>query len=381
MKLYKYLFLIILSITFIACSSDDDDDDDGGKKATGIPALTDNDIETFYEEEGAEVTFTIQREESTPITSYGVWSAGDLPMTDPQSWTVSGSNDGATWTAIGSESGIEYCARYHEMLFDFDQSVTYTHFQFKLKPTNGNRVRLSEIKLYKENPDKNWKNFRYPIIYFNNEATATNGSKYYDIMIQDKNAYLQYHAKEVAKLLYYSDQDAMQDINSITYILRDYDGVSAKSGNVPNISIVYSTQHIEKSYIQSLFKLDFETRGVLFHEMTHAYQLDPKGVGNYGNNKIFWSYTEGLADGIRAHSGFLDFSNRRAGGDYRDGYQTTGFFLQWLTTKDPDALRKFHASTRTLDPWSYDGAFKMIFGENVTAMDLWYEYQAYLKSL
>ena len=164
----------------------------------------------------------------------------------------------------------------------------------------------------------------------------------------------------------------------IEYTLKDYDGVSAKGGNPPVISIVYSTQHIEKSANESLYKLDFETRGVLYHELVHAYQFEPKGIGSYSTNKTFWACIEGLADAVRAQAGYFDMSTRKPGGNWMDGYRTTGFFIQWLTTKDPDAIRKFHETVRDLDEWSFDKAMKRMFGEDASIEGLWNEYQAFL---
>lgn len=62
-----------------------------------------------------------------------------------------------------------------------------------------------------------------------------------------------------------------------------------------------------------------------------------------------------------------------------DGYRTTGFFLEWLTCKDPDFLRKFNKSTLEVIPWSFDKAMKHVFGDQVTTDSLWDEYQAFLK--
>lgn len=117
----------------------------------------------------------------------------------------------------------------------------------------------------------------------------------------------------------------MNDVQKVHYTLKDYDGVSAKSGNPANTSIVYSTRHIEKSANESLYKLDFETRGVLFHELVHAYQFEPKGIGSYSTNKTFWACIEGLADAVRAQAGYFDMSTRKPGGNWMDGYRTTGF--------------------------------------------------------
>ena len=124
--------------------------------------------------------------------------------------------------------------------------------------------------------------------------------------------------------------------------------------------------------------LDFETRGVLFHELVHAYQFEPKGIGSYSTNKTFWACIEGLADAVRAQAGYFDMSTRKPGGNWMDGYRTTGFFIQWLTTKDPDAIRKFHETVRDLDEWSFDKAMKRMFGDDASIEGLWNEYQAFL---
>ncbi|MFI3315925.1 MAG: basic secretory protein-like protein, partial [Rikenellaceae bacterium] len=101
------------------------------------------------------------------------------------------------------------------------------------------------------------------------------------------------------------------------------------------------------------------------------------GIGNYSNNKIFWACIEGLADAVRAQAGFFDIENdRKPGGNWLDGYRTTGYFIQWLTTKDVNAIRKFHESVRDLDVWSFDGAMKYIFGEQATIEAVWDEYQS-----
>ena len=92
----------------------------------------------------------------------------------------------------------------------------------------------------------------------------------------------------------------------------------------------------------------------------------------------FWACIEGLADAVRAQAGYFDMSTRKPGGNWMDGYRTTGFFIQWLTTKDPDAIRKFHETVRDLDEWSFDKAMKRMFGDDASIEGLWNEYQAFL---
>ena len=50
-------------------------------------------------------------------------------------------------------------------------------------------------------------------------------------------------------------------------------------------------------------------------------------------------------------------STRKPGGNWMDGYRTTGFFIQWLTTKDPDAIRKFHETVRAPGRKKKSGCF------------------------
>ena len=224
-----------------------------------------------------------------------------------------------------------------------------------------------------------WKEFNYPAVDFEVLDPQTKGASIYTDLVQDPDAYIKYHAEKVAEILFYTAKDTMNDVQTIQYTLKDYDGVSAKSGNPPVISIVYSTQHIEKSANESLYKLDFETRGVLYHELVHAYQFEPKGIGSYSTNKEFWACIEGMADAVRAEAGFFDWSTRKPGGNWMDGYRTTGFFFQWLTTKDPDAIRKLHLTVRDLEVWSFDKAIKSIFGEDSSIEGMWNEYQAFLE--
>ena len=144
--------------------------------------------------------------------------------------------------------------------------------------------------------------------------------------------------------------------------MEDIEGVSAKGGGNGDVTIFYSTRHIEKSFAKNdTAKLFFETRGVLLHELTHAYQLEPQGIGSYGTNRVFWAFIEGMADAVRVANG---------------GYRTAGYFFVWLRdNKDPEFLRKFNRSTLEVVPWSFDGAIKHILGNEYNIDELWHEYQ------
>lgn len=229
-----------------------------------------------------------------------------------------------------------------------------------------------------ESPE--WEAFKYPRIHFIDKAEDTEGSKIYRQLISHPERFIQQHALWVAQTLYWSTEDSIPKVEQITYTLEDVEGISAKSGQPPLVDIFYSSRWIEKSKeTDGVQNLLYETRGVLYHELTHAFQLEPQGIGGYEPGSEFWVYIEGMADAVRFHNGFFPVSSRTIGGHWMDGYRTTGFFLQWLTVKDPDFLRKFNQSTLEIIPWGFDKAMKHIFGNEVTTDLLWGEYQEFLK--
>lgn len=367
------ILLLIFSLSFFSCQQKH-------FTFTDVVELKDGDLTTNYIGNVGlnklQFTWTKQK----PMQSYKIYSTGDNPKYDPSQWILKGSEDGQNWTTIDSSKDQIYCARFQEIERTIKDPNNYEHYAFEISTAQNDTLKIAEIVLSEENLTAKWKHFKYPSIKFESLAPNTEGDIIYNQLVQNADEYIKYHCQKVAEILYFTDQDEITDVQEISYTLKDYDGVSAKGGNAPNINIVYSTQHIEKSSKESLFKLDFETRGVLYHELTHGYQFEPKGIGNYGNNKTFWSCIEGTADAVRAEAGLFDMSTRKPGGNWMDGYRTTGFFIQWLTTKDKDAIRKFHRTARDLDVWSWDGAIKSVFGPNTSIEQMWKEYQTFLES-
>lgn len=222
-----------------------------------------------------------------------------------------------------------------------------------------------------------WEKYSVGTVLFEDKAPQTKGSDIYHRIIPDAESYIKKQARAVLSTLYYSPNDSIVPVDNIHYTLEDTDGISAKGGSQGNIAIFYSTRHIEKSFAQNdTAKLFFETRGVLLHELTHAYQLEPQGIGSYGTNRVFWAFIEGMADAVRVANGGFGPDARPKGGNYMDGYRTTGYFFVWLRdNKDPDFLRKFNRSTLEVTPWSFDGAIKHVLGKEYNIDDLWHEYQ------
>jgi len=341
--------------------------------------LTDNDLVTFHASaNGDGIVFPVPFEGA--VLSYSLYSSGEDAAYDPTDWTLKGSNDGNIWTIVDERKGQSFCSRFQEVVCVVQNPSSYSQYMLEAVVAKGDTVKIAEVILSDKNMLEGWENFKYPEINFKVEDPDTEGARIYGELVQNPDEYVKYHARKVAEILYYTAQDTMVNVEQIDYTLKEYDGISAKGGSSPRVYIVYSTKHIENSAQESLFKLNFETRGVLYHELVHAYQFEPNGCGSYSTNRVFWACIEGIADAVRAEAGYFDMSTRRPGGNWMDGYRTTGFFLQWLNTKDTNALRKFHLTVRDLEVWSFDEAIKIVFGKDASIDGMWNEYQEFLLS-
>lgn len=366
----KIYITALMLITIISCS---------GIKEMEYPELIDNNLETSITGNTEVNQFIFSFSEKSPALGYSIVSSGQLPQHDPYSWTLKGSTNGRKWTIVDQREMQSFCSRYQEKGMTIQNPGNYKQYMLEVSTQNQNTLTMSEFRLFDQDRLHDWKSFKYPEVNFETLAPNALGNKFYALLVQNPRKYIRYHAMKVAGILFYTGKDTMNNVQQINYTLKDYEGISAKSGQPPIVSIVYSTQHVEKSFNESLFQLNMETRGVLYHELTHAYQFEPKGIGSYSTNKEFWACIEGLADAVRTQAGFFDVeASRKPGGHWLDGYRTTGFFLHWLTTKDPDAIRKFHLTVRDLPVWSFDKAMKQIFGPDCGIELLWNEYQKFL---
>ena len=229
----------------------------------------------------------------------------------------------------------------------------------------------------KKQVSDDWSNYHVGYINFVDKAPESKGSAIYHQIITNPEAYITSQAKDVLSTLYFSPADSIVRVDTLHYSLQDIKGISAKDGGNGVVSIFYSTQHVEKSFaMNDTAKVFFETRGVLLHELTHAYQLEPQGIGNYGNSRVFWAFIEGMADAVRIANGGFGEGSRPIGGNYMDGYRTAGYFFVWLRdNKDPDFLKKFNRSTLEVIPWSFEGAIQHVLGQEYHIDELWHEYQ------
>lgn len=222
-----------------------------------------------------------------------------------------------------------------------------------------------------------WDKYDIGNILFEDKAPESVGSKIYTNVVSDPKSYIAEQARTVLATLYDSPNDSIVPVKNLHYTLENVDGVSAKGGGDGEIFIYYSTRHIERSFAENdTAKLMFETRGVLLHELTHAYQLEPQGIGDYMSSEVFRAFIEGMADAVRVVNGGFSAYDRPKGGSYMQGYRYGGFFYQWIAQhKDEDFLKKFNQSTLHVIPWNFDGAIKYVLGSQYGIDELWNEYQ------
>jgi hypothetical protein len=160
----------------------------------------------------------------------------------------------------------------------------------------------------------------------------------------------------VCEILYRSP-DEPRTPSSITLHVYAFDGVANAGGENINLS----TQHLANYDGAALLE---EITGVLIHEATHLYQYND-GPGGL---------IEGVADYVRIEAGHHSLNRRNPGGNWDDGYTTTGFFLSWLDDHYPEFGYRLNLTLTRDDNegWS-EQAFEELTGKSVDT--LWQEYQ------
>ena len=273
-------------------------------------------------------------------------------------------------------NGQSYSRLYltHQQLLDGGT----LEFEMTNKPNRQRGIKKEDKPyLLNQTPSPSWDS-HLSTIQFIDQAPKSQGSAIYRALIPDPDSYIRRVAREVMQTLYFTPKDSIPQLYRLRYVLKDDPGVSAKDGGGGYVEIFYSTRHVEKSFVShDTARVDFETRGVLLHELTHAFQLEPQGIGSYGTNPVFWQIIEGTADAVRvANGGFHGEKDRPRGGSYTDGYRHVGYWFDWLRrTKNPDFIRRINRSCLEVIPWSWDAALTYALGRPATADALWHEYQ------
>ncbi len=87
---------------------------------------------------------------TTPLQSYTLTSADDMPTRDPRHWTLSGSNDGKNWTELDRrELDGPFPKRHSSKTFDFENQKTFRLYRFVFELANKSHFQVAEITLGK----------------------------------------------------------------------------------------------------------------------------------------------------------------------------------------------------------------------------------------
>jgi len=164
----------------------------------------------------------------------------------------------------------------------------------------------------------------------------------------------------------YTPDTAPTNVQSIVLVLRSMRGVAYTTGDHHNKEIYLSLDYIKSAADRARD----EIMGVLVHEVVHCYQCNAKGTCPGG-------LIEGVADYVRLHVGLAPPHWRRRGGDQWDaGYETTGYFLDWLE-------RQYHGNiVKQLNDAMNDVEYDEVIFETATGLPvekLWGLYCAHLK--
>ncbi|MBR8534781.1 discoidin domain-containing protein [Carboxylicivirga sediminis] len=224
--------------------------------------------------------------------------------------------------------------------------------------------------------DECWQDMVMPTINFKNTSAD---KTLYEQIVPDPQKLIHTACFDVARWLFICP-DEMDVLQTINYSVEDKDGISAKGGQAPHISIFFSATYLQSCKDKGMTDAQLldEVKGVLYHEVTHGYQFSPQGAGEYKPGDDFYGFIEGMADYVRYVSGYLTTSDRGQGGHWNDGYKTSGFFIDWLHSKDANFLNKLNHSAKSINPWSWEAATQSITGKSVQV--LWEEYQDDMKT-
>ena len=218
---------ILVSISLLLCSCQ-------AKLPVNVPELSDGNPTTcFVGTEGVnKVIFDEQY--TVPIQSYKIYSSGETPVHDPSAWTLKGSYDGKNWVVVDERKDQTFCSRYQEILCSITKPSNYKQYMLEAATAVGDTLVLGDVVLFDENLNAGWEDFKYPEIDYEVIDPETKGAAIYADLVQNPDEYIRYHARKVAEILFYSAKDTMNDVQKVHYTLKDYDGVSATSGNPAN---------------------------------------------------------------------------------------------------------------------------------------------------
>ena len=222
-----------------------------------------------------------------------------------------------------------------------------------------------------------WAGYVKPAVTLVAHTPEHEGQAHFNRVMPDIEQVIHDISLAVAKVLY-KDVTEAPLFKTVTFETGEYDFPAAKSGTDEDMILMMDVGHLANKAAEGDEALRNEVIGMLWHELTHGYNNSPNS-GQYAAGDEYHSYLEGLADYMRIKAGFNE--HKRAGIDWvadwnSDAYNQTSFFLEWVANshRNTDFIYLFNKAAGDLEAWSFDGAFKSIFGEDRGVAVLWAEY-------
>lgn len=181
-------------------------------------------------------------------------------------------------------------------------------------------------------------------------------------------------ARDVLALLYVHPDESTTNVpgtRSVTFVIRDMGGVAYTTGI--DLDRDHKEIHFSAPYIAGIpqERLREELCGVITHELVHCFQHDacqtcPGGL------------IEGVADWVRLRCGHVPphWKREAKGHKWDAGYQTTGYFLEYLEQQCGEGtVRRLNEKLR-LERYDQDKFWTELLG--ISVEDLWAAYGASL---
>ncbi|OAB46002.1 discoidin domain-containing protein [Paenibacillus glacialis] len=302
------------------------------------------------------------------LDGYSIAAANDSEERDPKQWILRGSNDGNNWTQIDTKDNENFLKRHQRNHYFVNPSTAYQYYRLELQNNSGDILQVGDVALSYTNDM--WHSIN-PIVEYRNLDTGGNGDLFQEVLPNYEQEVIAI-VRDIVSMLYDDPGQFYlnhKKINIATHTTNPNNAPAWATHSGREVHIGMDSNYIRRAYDAG--KLDPSTPvkeeliGMLYHELTHGYQISGPGY-----------IVEGLADGVRTEFGYHDRYQWRAepNGTWMGGYSTTGNFLRWINdNKHEGFLRDINASTRPSNGvWTKD-AFKTLTGEEVES--LWDQYQ------
>ena len=253
-----------------------------------------------------------------------------------------------------------------------------------MKPTLPKDQSMQRLQTATIAPDKGllaWEEYTESSFTVRYYEVDREGARLFRAAVRNPIKYLQSEAKVVLDTLYASLNDPPPNKPRVIFTLTKMEGIATVYRSYGQIYMNLNIDYIKKFFsLHGHAKLALEIRGVLLHELTHVYQLEPQSITPGSDNRTGTALIEGLADAVRI-SNELPARSATPGGHYMNGYTKGGFFFVWIRDHyDPEFIRKLNRSAQIITPWSFNAAIKHILGQQYDVDELWQDYQAELHS-